>query len=231
MPFLASTSNSMNWASLKGDLGGALDLDDAALVGQHEIGIGLGLGVFRVVEVEHGGAFPQAAGHGGDLAGQRVGGHLAVLDQTLEGAMQRHPGAGDAGGAGAAIGLQDVAVDVDLALAHGRQIDHGAQRPADQALDLLGAARLLAARGFTVRAGMGRARQHAVFGRHPAAARIAQERWHFLVDRGGAENMGIAEFDQAGALGVAGEARFEADGAKLVGGAAGRAHEGLLRLA
>ena len=75
-----------------------------------------------IVEVEHGGALPQAARHGGDLAGDRVGGELALLDQPFEGEVQRDPGAGDGGGARAAVGLQHVAVDVDLALAHAPQV-------------------------------------------------------------------------------------------------------------
>ena len=129
-----------------------------------------------------------------------------------------------AGGARAAVGLQHVAVDVDLALAHGRQVDHRAQRAADQALDLLRAARLLAARGLAVGAGMGRARQHAVLGGHPAAAGVAHPGRHPLVDRGGAQHVGVAELHQARALGMAGEAGFEGNFAKLVGGAAGRAH-------
>src|ERR1051326_4077039 len=127
-------------------------------------------------------------------------------------------------GGSAAVGLQHVAVDVDLALAHRRQVDHGAQRAADQALDLLGAARLLPASGFAVGASMGRARQHAVFGGHPAALGVAHPRRHLFVDRGGAQHMGVAELDQARALGMTGKARFEGYFAKLVGGAAGRAH-------
>ena len=58
--------------------------------------------------------------------------------------MQRDPGAGDRGGAGAAVGLDDIAVDGDLPLAERRQVEHGAQAPPDQALNLNGAAALLA---------------------------------------------------------------------------------------
>ncbi len=60
--------------------------------------------------------------------------------------LQRHEGAGDGGGAGAAVGLDDVAVEGDGALAQFAQVDRGAQRAADQALDLQGAPALLAAR-------------------------------------------------------------------------------------
>ena len=56
------------------------------------------------------------------------------------------------------------------------QIEHRAQRAADQALDFLCASGLLAARGFAVAAGVRGARQHAVFGREPALAAVAQKR-------------------------------------------------------
>ena len=49
---------------------------------------------------------------------------------------QRDPGAGDRGRAGAAVGLDDVAVEGDLALAQRLHVDDGAQAAADQALDL-----------------------------------------------------------------------------------------------
>ena len=58
--------------------------------------------------------------------------------------VQRDPAAGDRRGARAAVGLDDVAVDGDLPLAERLEIDDGAQRAADQPLDFLGAAALLA---------------------------------------------------------------------------------------
>jgi hypothetical protein len=56
--------------------------------------------------------------------------------------VQRDPRAGDRGGAGAAVRLDHVAIDRDLALAQCFQLDHRAQRTPDQPLDLLGAAAL-----------------------------------------------------------------------------------------
>lgn len=93
---------------------------------------------------------------------------LALLLQTAYGQTGSHPGTGNAGAAGAAVGLQNVAVNVNGALAQGFQIEDGAQAAADQTLDFLGAAILLATGGFTVRAGVCGARQHAVFCRYPA---------------------------------------------------------------
>ena len=72
------------------------------------------------------------------------------------------------------------------------------------------AAALPAARGFAVRAGVGGARQHAVFGGDPAFALAAQERRHAFLDAGGAQHAGVAEADQHRAFGVAGVAALDA---------------------
>ena len=60
----------------------------------------------------------------------------AARHERAEGQPEGDPGAADAGAAGAAVGLQDVAVEPDRALAERLHVDHGAQRAADQALDL-----------------------------------------------------------------------------------------------
>ena len=207
-------------------LGGGLHLDDAAAAGEDEIGVGLRLAVLGIVEVEHGGALPEAAGDGGDLVAQRHGLQDVHRHAVAEGQVQRHPGAGDAGAAGAAVGGQHVAVDGDGHLAHGLQVGDGAQGPADQPLDFQGAAGLLAAGGLAVAAGMGGAGQHAVFGGDPARAGAAQEGRHPALDRGGAEHLGIAHADAAGALRVPRHAGLEQDAAKGIGGAARGAGQG-----
>jgi heat-inducible transcriptional repressor len=149
--------------------------------------------------------------------------HVAC-HHPLDAMMQRHPAAGDRGGAGAAVGLEDIAIHRDLALAERGEIDRHAQRPADQPLDLLGAAGLLAARRLAPHALGGGARQHAVFRRHPAAPQAAQPRRHPVLERGGAQHVGVAEAHQARALGMPGDARFQADGADFVGRTSGGAH-------
>ena len=75
------------------------------------------------------------------------------------------------------------------------QIDDGAQGPADQTLDFLGAAGRVADSGFAPHALGGGARQHAIFGRDPTAPLAFQPRRQALLDRCGAQDMGIAEFD------------------------------------
>ena len=73
-----------------------------------------------------------------------------------------------------------VAVERDGALAEQAEVEHAAQRAADQALDLLRAAALLAARRLALAARVRRTRQHAVLGGDPAGAGAAPVRRHLV---------------------------------------------------
>jgi hypothetical protein len=117
-----------------------------------------------------------------------TGGQLARGQQLVHRVLRRDERAGDGGGARAAVGLQHVAVQVDGALAQLLEVEHRTHGAADQALDFLGAAALLAARGFAVAAGVGGARQHAVFGRDPAFAAALFVAGHFFFHRRGAQH-------------------------------------------
>ena len=108
--------------------------------------------------------------------------------------------------AGTAIGLQHVAVDLHGSRPERRQVNDRAQRASYQALDLLRAARLLAARRLALGAGIGRARQHAVFGGHPAAAAVLEEGRHAVLHARGAQHARIAELDEHRAFGMPGVA-------------------------
>src|SRR5689334_15789373 len=92
---------------------------------------------------------------------------------------------------------------MECALAELREIHDRAQRAPDQALDFLGASRLLAARRLPVTACIGRARQHAVLGGNPAPRRALQVRRLSLEQARGAEHPRVAEFDQHRAFRVA----------------------------
>ena len=104
-----------------------------------------------------------------------------------------------------------------IALTKRGKIGDGAERSSDQALDLLGAAGLLAGRGFAPCALGGGARQHAVFGRHPTPPLALEPRRHRLSRCRSAQHMGLAEADEARAFGMARDRPLEADGAKRVG--------------
>ena len=98
--------------------------------------------------------------------------HLADQGGPQTSDLQRqrhgHPGPGDGGAAGPAVGVQHIAVHRERALAQGRQVDGLAQAPADEPLDLHRAALLLAPGGLAVRPGVRGRGQHAVFGGEPA---------------------------------------------------------------
>ncbi len=221
------SSRSRPSSSIAFALGGDLRLDDRAVGGEHEIAVAAGLAVLLIIEVEHRGAVVDSAADRRDLGADRVGLDRLGGEQFVDRDAQRDPGARDRRGAGAAVGLDDVAIDDDLALAERFQVDHGAQRAPDQPLDFLGPARLLALGRLAVAAGVGGAREHAIFGGDPALALAAQERRELVLDRGGDQHARVAEADQAGAFGMAGEAGLEAKLAHLVGGASGRAHTGM----
>ena len=89
-----------------------------------------------IVEVEQRDAVDDAARDRGDAAGQRAALEQALLLQPPHGERERDVAAGDRRAAGAAVGLQHVAVDVDRALAERVEVGDAAQAAADQALDL-----------------------------------------------------------------------------------------------
>src|SRR5260221_9875027 len=105
-------------------------------------------------------------------------------------------GARNARGARAAVGLDHIAIDLQRTLAHFLEIDRCAQRAADQALDLLRAPRLLAARRFTAAARVGCTRQHAVFGGKPATPLALQKRRYLIPDAKGTDYLCITALDQ-----------------------------------
>ena len=127
-------------------LGAALHLDEPAAVGHHEIGVRPGGAVLGIVEVEHRLAAVDAAADRGDMRGQRVALDHPACHQLADRQSQRDPAAGDRRAAGAAVGLQHVAVDGDLPLAERHPVDPGPQAAPDQPLDLLRPPRLLAGR-------------------------------------------------------------------------------------
>ena len=130
--------------------------------------------------------------------GFRIGcvGERARLHEARARVVQRDPAAADRRGARAAVGLQHVAVDRDLHVGHLLQVGDGAQRAADETLDLLRAARLLAFRRLAADALGRRARQHRVLGGDPSLARALEPRRDALLDRRGAQHARAAELDE-----------------------------------
>ena len=140
---------------------------------------------------------------------------------------ERDVAAGDRRRARAAVGLEHVAVDGDRPLAEPAEVDDAAQRAPDEPLDLVRPPADPALGRLAVRALGGGPRQHRVLGRHPARALAAQVRRDAVGDRRRAQHLGVAELDEARALGPFLDAELEADRAQVarpaaVGADAGR---------
>ena len=85
--------------------------------GHHHVHVDLGPDVLGVVEVEQRHAVDDADADRRARLGERVGLERALLHQPGAGVVQGDVGAADRRGAGAAVGLEDVAVEDDLHLA------------------------------------------------------------------------------------------------------------------
>jgi len=206
---------------VEGELfGGGLDFDELPCPGHDEIHIDFGGGVFFVAEVEQGDALVDADAGGGDVIAQGGFFEDAGFEELTDGDAEGDIGAGDGSGAGTAVGLDDVAVDGEGALAEGGEVDDGAEAAADEALDFHGAAGLAAFVDLAGGAGDGGAREHGVLGGDPTGTLAAEEGRNAVVDRGGAEHAGMTDRDKHGALGRQKIISMEMNGAKLAGGAA-----------
>jgi hypothetical protein len=113
-------------------LGGALDLDEVAAGRAHHVHVGLRGHVFLVAQIEPGLTIHDADADRGHRGEQRVA--LGPLPGREPGHRvgQRNVAAGHRGGAGAAVGLEHVAVDDDGVLAQRLVVHAGPQRAPDQ---------------------------------------------------------------------------------------------------
>ena len=98
-------------------LPGALQFHKGPGFVHDEIHIRLGGAVLQIAKIQAGHVVHDARADGGDLMHDGAFFELALLQQLVHRAHQRHEAAGDGGGAGAAVGFQHVAVDGDGALA------------------------------------------------------------------------------------------------------------------
>ena len=194
-------------------LGGALDLDQRAVLGADHVHVDLGPGVLDVRQIEHDLAADDADRDRRDRRAERArSASLPVATSFLiANASAIHAPVIEATRVPPSA-RQHVAIDRDRALAELREIDRRAQRAPDQPLDLLAAAA-----GIALGAGVGRARQHRVLGGEPAPALAGEERRHAVLDARGAQHPGVAELDQRRALGVLLVVRDDLERTELVG--------------
>src|SRR4051794_6277836 len=122
-------------------LGRRLHLDEAPVSGHHDVHVGVGARVLRVVEVEQRRALHDADRDGRDGVAER-----AREAEAVEGAHRGDVRAADRRATGAAVGLEDVAVEPQRPLAERLEVRHRADGAPDQPLDLDGSPLLLAPR-------------------------------------------------------------------------------------
>src|SRR6185312_12502165 len=155
--------------------------------------------------------------------------HRLRQPETIERATCRDVRAGVRRAACPAVGLEDVAVEPERPLPQRLEVGDGADRPADEALDLDRAALLLARRGFALRALAGRARQQRVLRGDPSDATAGHPTGDALLDRGGAEHARLALRIQDGAVRLLQEVGDDLDRPQLVvAPAVGAAHAAAL---
>src|SRR5262245_11197651 len=198
----------------RGLLRGALDLDERARARHHDVHVHLGRRVLPIVEVEE--RLPAHDPHadGGDTITEQWSSRHVRLRQRSERIGNGDEGARDGGGSRAAVGLDDIAIHPDRALAELRHLDNRAQRASHQTLDLLRSPTRPGA--LARRPRVRRARQHTVLGRHPALALALQERRDPVLHGGRADDFGVAELDQHGALGMAEIVSRDRNGSELI---------------
>ena len=180
-----ASSSSSSWSREKGAPSAvACTSTSSPLAGHDDVEVDVGARVLDVVEVEQ------------DARRRRSRRETAATESAsarprpmpVERAPGGDVGARDGRAAGAAVGLQHVAVEPERPLAERLHVRYGAQRPADQALDLNRAPLLLALARLARRPLAGRGGQHRVLRRQPALSAARHPARDALVERGGAEH-------------------------------------------
>ena len=146
-------------ASERVRLSRALQLDEAAVAGLHDVHVDVRARVFLVDQVQHRNAADDADARGRHVVLHGNALDLAALAYPLQRQHERNEAAGDRGGARAAVCLDDIAVDPDGPLAQLIEPGHGSERAADEALDFLRAPADLAGRRLARGARVRRARE------------------------------------------------------------------------
>ena len=198
--------------------GGTLHFDKPACVGHDDVHVYRGLRVFFIGQIEALFAFDDADGDGCDPFGNRDRLHMAFGLHPGQRFDQRHECAGNGGGAGSAVGLQNVTIQRNRALAQCIHFDDGAERTAYQTLNFDSpSTRFLS---VARRPGVGGTRQHGILSSHPSCPFALEERRDFVFDTGSAEHLSLPNFDKAGAFSVAGIAAGQCNRAVFAEGTA-----------
>src|SRR6185503_14196553 len=183
----------------------------------NDVHIDLSARVLRVVEVEQHLAADHTDRDRCDIVRNRKRGReLSIVVELSQSEHQRNKGAGYRSRAGSSIRLDNVAVEIDCALADPVGLNNSSQRTADEPLNFLCAARKLNAARFALRSRFSGARQHGVFGGDPSFSSSALKHRYPIVNRRGAYHAGLAHLDEHRAFGVSSEPRCDSYLSKLI---------------
>ena len=188
-----------------------MHFDEFEVFGHDDVEVDGGVFVLGVVEVEDGGALVDAGADGRDEFTEGEVGEAAGAEEAVEGDSHGDTAAGDGGGAGTSVGLEDVTIDPDGTLADFFEVDDSAESPADEALDLGGSAVEFSAvhiAGFAVVGGVG---EHGILRGEPATFDflLFHPAGDVVIDGGCADDAGIAEGDEDRAVGMGGDIGLE----------------------
>src|SRR5829696_2045822 len=192
-------------------LGRRLHLDELARAGHHDVHVHLGRGVLDVLEVEKRLARDDSDRDRGDGSGEG-----AREAEAVERPVRRNIRAADRRTASPAVGLENVAVEVNRALAERLEIQKTAKRPPDQALDLDCPPLLPTAPRLALHPLARRRRQQRILRCHPPAAGVPEPAWHALLDRCRAQDDRLALPPQRRAVRLLQEVEADVDRAELV---------------
>src|SRR5229473_6462006 len=154
-------------------LGRALDFDEAAIPGANDVHVHFGARVFVIFQIKQSRSVNDPDADGGNFGEDWRLFDFAFLQQPATSDRESYIRARDGRGARAAVGLQDVAVERNRAVAEHAAIRNRAQAPADQSLDFVRSPGRPAAANLSLSARMRGTRQHAVLCRDPAFRALA----------------------------------------------------------
>src|SRR5688572_70212 len=152
-------------------LSGSLDLDKFTGTSANYVHIDLGIRVFGIGEIEDRRGFDDSDTNGGNFTQQRRNFHDRILDELPACKGECDVCSGDGRAPGTTISLDHIAVDKDLALTEKFCIDDCSQAATDQPLNFLCASRR--SLGLALGSGVGRPRQHGVFGGDPSESLVS----------------------------------------------------------
>ena len=180
-------------------LAGALQLDQLPAVVHYAVQVNHSMAVLLIAEIQQGHVLHNPGGDGGHLVFDWIFFDHAGLRQFAAGNGQRGESAGDRGGTGTAVALENVAVDGDGPLTQRGQVHRRPEAAANEPLNLRRAGTELQfadvpAGAFPVGAG-----QHGVLRRHPAGT-LRYMAGGPVLHAGAAEHHGFATLNEDAAL-------------------------------